>query len=148
MSIKFYDLHIKSTSISLNFFDNSTKDFTLNASLLDDLFKESDFISLHVPAQKEYVISDKEFSKMKTGVGLINAARGGVVDEKALLKNISENKVSFAALDTFENEPNPSVKILTNQNISLTPHIGAATKEAQKRIGIELAVQILKIYNS
>ena len=112
------------------------------------MFKESDFISLHVPAQKKYVISDKEFSKMKNGVGLMNAARGGVLDEKALLKNISENKVLFAALDTFENEPNPSVKILMNQNISLTPHIGAATKEAQKRIGIELADQIIEIYSS
>ena len=112
------------------------------------LLKKSDFISLHVPAQKKYVISDKEFSKMKNGVGLINAARGGVLDEKALLKNISENKVLFAALDTFENEPNPSVKILMNQNISLTPHIGAATKEAQKRIGIELADQIIEIYSS
>jgi D-3-phosphoglycerate dehydrogenase len=148
MSIKFYDLHIKSTNLSLNFFDNSTKDFTLKASSLNDLFKESDFISLHVPAQKKYVISDKEFSKMKNGVGLINAARGGVLDEKALVKNISENKVLFAALDTFENEPNPSVKILMNQNISLTPHIGAATKEAQKRIGIELADQIIEIYSS
>ena len=92
--------------------------------------------------------SQNEFSKMRDGVGIVNAARGGVIDEMALLNNISKNKVSFAALDTFENEPNPSIKILMNQNISLTPHIGAATNEAQKRIGIELADQIINIYNS
>ena len=148
MNVKFSDLHTKSASLKLEFFDGSNKDFKLNSSSMDDLLKESDFITLHVPAQKEYIISQNEFSKMKTGVGLINAARGGVVDEKALLKNISKNKVSFAALDTFENEPNPSIKILMNQKISLTPHIGAATNEAQKRIGIELADQIINIYNS
>jgi D-3-phosphoglycerate dehydrogenase len=76
---------------------------------------------------------------MKDGIGLINAARGGVVDEVALDKYISDGKVSFAALDTFENEPNPEIKLLMNPKISLTPHIGAATNEAQDRIGIELA---------
>lgn len=148
MNVKFSDLHTKSASLKLEFFDGSNKDFKLNSSSLDDLLKESDFITLHVPAQKEYIISQNEFSKMRDGVGIVNAARGGVIDEMALLNNISKNKVSFAALDTFENEPNPSIKILMNQNISLTPHIGAATNEAQKRIGIELADQIINIYNS
>ena len=83
---------------------------------------------------------------MKNGVGIINAARGGTIDENELLKNIQNRKVSFAALDTFENEPLPSLKILMNNNISLSPHIGAATNEAQKRIGIELADQIISTY--
>jgi len=148
MNVKFSDLQTKSATLKLEFFDASNKDFKLNSSPMDDLLKESDFITLHVPAQKEYVISENEFSKMRDGVGIVNASRGGVIDEMALLNNISKNKVSFAALDTFENEPNPSIKILMNQNISLTPHIGAATNEAQKRIGIELADQIINIYNS
>ena len=83
---------------------------------------------------------------MKNGSGIINAARGGVIDEESLIKYIDNKNLSFAALDTFENEPTPSIKILMNQKISMTPHIGAATKEAQKRIGIELAEQIINLY--
>ena len=148
MNIIFYDLHSQEAQIDINFFDGSTKTFMLKSSTFEKLLSESDFISLHVPAQKDYIIGDKEFQLMKDGSGIINAARGGVIDEESLIKQIESGKVSFAALDTFENEPNPSIKILMNQNISLTPHIGAATKEAQKRIGIELADQIINIYNS
>ena len=148
MNIIFYDLHSQEAQIDINFFDGSTKTFMLKSSTFEKLLSESDFISLHVPAQKDYIIGDKEFQLMKDGSGIINAARGGVIDEESLIKYIESGKVSFAALDTFENEPNPSIKILMNQNISLTPHIGAATKEAQKRIGIELADQIINIYNS
>jgi D-3-phosphoglycerate dehydrogenase len=82
---------------------------------------------------------------MKTGAGVINASRGGVIDEVALNKNINDGKISFAALDTFENEPKPEITLLMNPKISLTPHIGAATNEAQDRIGIELADQITEI---
>ena len=148
MNIIFYDLHSQEAQIDINFFEGSTKTFMLKSSTFEKLLSESDFISLHVPAQKDYIIGDKEFQLMKDGSGIINAARGGVIDEESLIKHIESGKVSFAALDTFENEPNPSIKILMNQNISLTPHIGAATKEAQKRIGIELADQIINIYNS
>ena len=148
MNIIFYDLHSQEAQIDINFFEGSTKTFILKSSTFEKLLSESDFISLHVPAQKDYIIGDKEFQLMKDGSGIINAARGGVIDEESLIKHIESGKVSFAALDTFENEPNPSIKILMNQNISLTPHIGAATKEAQKRIGIELADQIINIYNS
>ena len=148
MNIIFYDLHSQEAQIDINFFDGSTKTFMLKSSTFEKLLSESDFISLHVPAQKDYIIGDKEFQLMKDGSGIINAARGGIIDEESLIKHIESGKVSFAALDTFENEPNPSIKILMNQNISLTPHIGAATKEAQKRIGIELADQIINIYNS
>ena len=148
MNVIFYDLHNKKAKIEINFFDGSSKKFELESSTFDELLKESDFISLHVPAQKDYIIGDKEFSLMKNGSGIINAARGGVIDEKSLIKYIDNKNLSFAALDTFENEPTPSIKILMNQKISMTPHIGAATKEAQKRIGIELAEQIINIYNS
>ncbi len=146
MDVIYFDLHNKESEIILNFFDGSEKVFKMKSIDLSTLLKNSDFITLHVPAQKNYIISGKEFNIMKNGVGIINAARGGTIDENELLKNIQNGKVSFAALDTFENEPLPSLKILMNNNISLSPHIGAATNEAQKRIGIELADQIISIY--
>jgi D-3-phosphoglycerate dehydrogenase len=79
---------------------------------------------------------------MKEGAGLVNAARGGVIDEVALVAALDSGKLSFAGLDTFENEPTPEMKLLMHSKISLTPHIGAATNEAQDRIGTELADQI------
>jgi len=111
----------------------------------DELIKNSDFISLHVPAQEEYVIDSNVISKMKKGAGIINAARGGIIDEVALVKALDDGHLSFAGLDTFENEPKPEVKLLMHEKISLTPHIGAATLEAQNRIGEELATQISKL---
>ena len=146
MDVIYFDLHNKESEIKLNFFDGSKKVFKMKSIDLSTLLKNSDFITLHVPAQKNYLITAKEFNMMKNGVGIINAARGGTIDENELIKNIQNRKVSFAALDTFENEPLPSLKILMNNNISLSPHIGAATNEAQKRIGIELADQIISIY--
>jgi len=100
---------------------------------------------LHVPAQKEYAISTKEFEIMKDGAILVNAARGGVIDEVALVAALESGKIAKAALDVFENEPTPEIQLLMNPNLSLTPHIGAATAEAQDRIGTELAQQIIEI---
>ena len=145
MHVIYYDLHNDKVSIELKFFDNKKIDFNLEKSSFKDVLSKSDFITLHVPAQKEYVIGEKEFDLMKTGAGVINASRGGVIDEVALNKNINDGKISFAALDTFENEPKPEITLLMNPKISLTPHIGAATNEAQDRIGIELADQITEI---
>ena len=145
MNVVFYDLHTESVSLELKFFNKSNLKFDLERSTFKEVLSISDFITLHVPAQKKYVISDAEFNIMKPGVGVINAARGGVVDEVALDKYLTEGKIAFAALDTFENEPKPEIKLLMNPNISLTPHIGAATNEAQDRIGLELAEQIIQI---
>lgn len=110
---------------------------------LDELFASSDFISVHVPGGK--LISGAEFDKMKKGVVLVNASRGGVIDELALIEALNSGKVLHAALDVFENEPSPKKEILTHPKISLTPHIGAATVEAQERIGIELAEKIIEL---
>ena len=82
---------------------------------------------------------------MKNGSGILNLSRGGVVNEEELLKALDSEKLAFAAIDTFENEPKPRIKILMNSKISLSPHIGAATLEAQDRIGIELAEKIIEI---
>lgn len=108
--------------------------------------KEADFISLHIPKQADgsAVIQKVEFDLMKKGVVIANAARGGVIDESALLEAIAEGKVAYAGLDVFENEPNPRADLLNNEKIGTTPHIGAATGEAQDRIGLELADLIVK----
>lgn len=109
---------------------------------LDDLLAKSDMISVHVPGGK--VITKEEIAKMKDGVILVNAARGGVIDEQDLVEGLNSGKIAHAGLDVFENEPAPSLTILTHPKISLTPHIGAATEEAQERIGIELAELIIE----
>ena len=147
MNVIAYDKFLESAVIKLDFMDNKSIDFNIKISKFDDLLKNSDFISLHVPAQKNYVIGKNEFDKMKDGVGIINAARGGVINEVELVSAIENGKVSFAGLDTFENEPKPEIKLLMNSKLSLTPHIGAATNEAQDRIGLELAEQITNLLN-
>ena len=110
---------------------------------LNDVLKNSDFISLHVPGGK--VITSKEIALMKQGAGIINASRGGVIDEVNLLDALNSGKLSFAGLDVFENEPQPRQDLLSHPKVSLSPHIGAATEEAQQRIGIELAEKIIQV---
>ena len=145
MKVIFTDNEIESLDLKLDFYDGQSITFKLENNTLDTVLKEADFITVHVPAQKEYILSSQEFSKMKDGVGIINASRGGTVDEVALIKALEKNKVSFAGLDVFESEPNPEIRILMDSKISLTPHIGAATLEAQDRIGLELAEQIITL---
>lgn len=145
MKVVAFDPFIDSANIGLEFFDGQTVNFEFKTISKEDVLKQSDFISLHVPAQEGYVISTKEFNMMKDGAGIVNAARGGVIDEVALVKAIESGKISNAALDVFEGEPTPEIPLLMNRNISLTPHIGAATLEAQARIGEELATQIIDI---
>lgn len=143
MKVMAYDPFIDSAHLTLDFFDGQTVSFTVDTISKEEVLKQADFISLHVPAQKEYVISTKEFGMMKKGAGIVNASRGGVIDEVALVKAIEDGIISNAALDVFEKEPSPEIQLLMNKNISLTPHIGAATLEAQDRIGEELAAQII-----
>ena len=145
MNIIFFDKLNKEVSLTLNFFDGQSKTFNLSYSSYEDLLNSSDFITVHIPASDKYIIDSNEFSQMKNGVGILNLSRGGILNEEELLKNIESGRVSFAGIDTFENEPKPSIKILMNSNISLTPHIGAATNEAQDRIGVELADKINEI---
>jgi D-3-phosphoglycerate dehydrogenase len=105
---------------------------------------------LHVPKQADgsAVIGKNEFSKMKKGVRIVNAARGGVIDEDALIEALDNGTVAAAALDVFENEPNPRKELLAHPKIACTPHIGAATGEAQDRIGEELADLIIQQFGT
>ena len=145
MKVIAFDPFIEKTTVSVSFFDGQAVDFEIKTVSKETVLKESDFISLHVPAQKDFVIGEAELKLMKEGAGLINAARGGVVNEVALVAALDSNKLAFAGLDTFENEPTPAVQVLMNQKVSLTPHIGAATNQAQDRIGSELATQIIAL---
>lgn len=114
---------------------------------LNEIIGELDYISFHVPKQAggKAVVDEDLIAKMKTGAILVNAARGGVIDENALLKGLTSGKIRAAGLDVFENEPNPRKDLLTDEKIAATPHIGAATDEAQDRIGDELATQIIHL---
>lgn len=145
MKVIYYDPFIESAMVKVPFYDGQSVSFSFNSLSKEEVLKSADFITLHVPAQKEYIIGKNEFNIMKNGVGLVNAARGGVIDEVALVDALESGKVSFAGLDVFESEPNPEIKILMHPQISLTPHIGAATGEAQDRIGSELASQIITL---
>ena len=145
MNVLFYDKFNQKADLDLKFFDGQKISFKLKSSSFEDLLKESDFITLHIPASDKYIIDSKEISQMKKGVGILNLSRGGLLNENELLKNIETEHISFAGIDTYENEPKPSIKILMNSSVSLTPHIGAATNEAQDRIGVELAEKINEI---
>lgn len=145
MNIVAYDPFIESMNLELEFFDGQKLSFKIDTVSKEDVLNQADFLTLHVPAQKDYIIDEKEFNQMKDGVIIANAARGGVINEIALVNAIESGKVARAALDVFENEPKPEIQLLMNSALSLTPHTGAATNEAQDRIGTELADQIISI---
>lgn len=145
MKVLAFDPFIEKAKLELNFFDGQNLEFDIETISKEEVLKQSDFLTLHVPAQKDYVIGKKELDMMKDGVIIVNAARGGVIDEVALVTAIESGKVARAALDVFENEPKPEIKLLMNPALSLTPHTGAATNEAQDRIGTELASQIIEL---
>tara|TARA_B100002052_G_scaffold298724_1_gene333185 strand:- start:932 stop:1882 length:951 start_codon:yes stop_codon:yes gene_type:complete len=145
MNVLYADKFIEEQEIEIKYFDNQKLSFKLSSTKIDVLLKKSDFITLHVPSTDKYLIDKKEISLMKNGAGIVNLARGGVVNEEELLKALDSDKLSFAAIDTFENEPKPKMKVLMNSKISLSPHIGAATLEAQDRIGLELGEKIIEI---
>jgi D-3-phosphoglycerate dehydrogenase len=139
------DKYVDKADVKVDFYNGQFINVEFETEPLEDILKHSDFITLHVPAQDGYVIGKEEFELMKKDVGIVNCARGGVIDEVALIAALDAEKVLFAGLDVFENEPTPEIQILMHPKISLTPHIGAATLEAQDRIGTELAEQIISL---
>ena len=146
MKILAHDKFIKEQNITLNFFNGEKKTFTIETSELNEVLKNSDFITLHVPKiDNKALIGAEEIGMMKTGAGIVNTSRGGNIDETALMFALDKEKLSYAGLDVFENEPTPSIHLLMHNAISMSPHIGAATLEAQDRIGSELAEQIISL---
>lgn len=145
MKVVYYDPEVDTCELTLRFFDQQEICFQFTSSSQSEVLEVSDFITIHVPSQKHYALGAQEFAQMKDGVGVVNLARGGVLDEVALINAMESKKVAFAALDVFESEPSPEIRVLMHPNISLSPHIGAATLEAQDRIGLELASQIITL---
>ncbi|SMP32604.1 D-2-hydroxyacid dehydrogenase [Chryseobacterium profundimaris] len=136
----------KTKVLTLEFFDGQTLNFEITSTNdMDAFLNEADFISINTPKTNEYIIDTPQFEKMKDGVYIVNTARGGVINEVALIDFIESGKVAGAALDVFEKEPNPEVLLLMNPALSLSPHVGGNTVDAQEKIGVELAEQIIKI---
>ena len=148
MKIIAHDKFINKSTITISFFDNQKMNFEIKTTTLKSVLNQSDFITFHIPKnRKKSLIGKKEFDIMKDGVFIVNSSRGGIIDETDLIQAIESGKVQSAGLDVFENEPNPSVNILMNDKISLSPHIGGSTIEAQERIGLELADKIINFYS-
>lgn len=145
LEVLFTDHNTKEATLDLTFFDGQSVSFNLKNKDLKEVLANSDFVSLHVPSQEKYLIEKKELALMKPGSGIVNTSRGGVLDEVALVEALDSGHLAFAGLDVFESEPNPEIKILMNPKISLSPHVGGSTIEAQQRIGIELAQKVIKL---
>ena len=147
MNVIAFDKKIEKIKIHLDHIKNQNIFFDLKTSSLNDVLKESDFITLHIPKINDKpFIGKHELDIMKKGVGIINTSRGGLIDEGELIKFLNNKKVSFAALDVYENEPTPNIQVLMHDKISLSPHIGGSTVEAQERIGDEIVKEIKSFY--
>ena len=148
MKVLAVDPVINEMEIGVNVFNSDEVKLAvkINTVSLEEMLANADFISLHVPFIGKPFFSDAEFAQMKDGVVLVNCARGGTVDETALLKALESGKVAAAGLDVFENEPTPRKELLVHPRVSLTPHIGASTMQAQANIGKELADQMIAFF--
>lgn len=140
------DLHVETAEIPVGP-KSSGLMVNIDTVPMDEMLEKADFISLHVPSTDKPILGKEEMAKMKAGVILINTARGGSIDEDALLEELSSNKIKAAGLDVFVGEPKPREDLLNHSAISVSPHIGASTGEAQEKIGIELAEQIIAYFN-
>ncbi len=148
MSVRAHDPYVQDAEvgIQLNDFEDLRFGVRVRTEQLDKILRESDFISFHIPGTGRALIGAEELAKMKNGVFLINTARGGVIDEEALLAALDSGKVAGVGLDVYENEPTPRESLLKHPNVSCTPHIGASTVEAQAYIGMELADKIIAFF--
>lgn len=146
MKVKVLTRSPKTETVSLNFFDGQKIDFQITSiNDWDEFLTDTDFISLNTPKTNEYILDAPQFEKMKDGVYIVNTARGGVINEVALVDYIAKGKIAGAALDVFENEPKPELALLMNSSLSLSPHLGGNTLDAQEKIGTELVAQIVEI---
>lgn len=146
MKVKVLTRKPKTETLTLDFFDGQKVNFEITSiNNMDEFLKDLDFLTLNTPKTTEYIIDSPQFEKMKDGIFIVNTARGGVINEVSLLDFIESGKVAGAALDVFENEPQPELPLLMNPSLSLSPHLGGNTLDAQEKIGTELALQILEI---
>lgn len=146
MNIMPVDLMLDDATLELSFQGN--KEITVSVKIdtveMDEMLAKADYISLHVPSLGKALLGKAEMEKMKDGVILVNTARGGTIDEDALLAALESGKVGGAGLDVFDNEPTPRKDLLNHSKVSVSPHIGASTLEAQRNIGLELAEKLIE----
>lgn len=142
MNVFAYDPYVSDADLQIGNANYKIK-VNIKTTSLDEVLVNADYFSLHLPSLGRPVLGAQEFSKMKRGVYIVNCSRGGTIDEDALLSALESGIVSAAGLDVFNNEPTPRTDILQHERISLTPHIGASTEEAQNKIGIELATKLI-----
>lgn len=145
MNIAVHDHNLDEVELEIPFADGQSLKTKIQPTDLKTVLNTSDFVTVHVSGAGKTLIGKKEIAMMKDQAGIVNTARGGVVNEVELLAALEDGKLRYAALDVFENEPTPAMQVLMSPYTSLTPHIGAATLEAQDRIGEELADQIIEL---
>lgn len=151
MNVLAFDPYVSQVDLSLNLpalGNNSRIKVTIKTVSEEKVVAESDFITFHLPFNEgsKPIVDAPKIAKMKKGVGLINCSRGGVISESDLLDALNSGQVAFAGLDVFEKEPPENTAILKHQNLSMSPHIGGSTKEAQNRIGLELAEKVIEYF--
>lgn len=149
MKVIAYDPYVSEARIDMNI--NETQ-FTAEIKTVsfDEVLTNADIFTLHIPmpADGKPVLGDTELKKMKKGAVVINTARGGIIDEVALLKNLNNGQIGFAGLDVFENEPTPMAELLVHPKVSSSPHIGGSTAEAQERVGAEIAEKVISYFKN
>lgn len=154
MHVLAFDPYVDKVDISLNLpalgQNNSRIKVTINTVSDESVLTHADFITFHLPFNEgdKPIVDAAKMAKMKRGVGLVNCSRGGVISESDLLAALNSGQVGFAGLDVFEKEPPINMDILKHDNVSLSPHIGGSTKEAQNRIGIELAEKVIEFFKN
>lgn len=149
MQVKVLTTKARTESISLKFFDGQRVDFQIETTdNMEEFLKDLDFLTINTPKTDGYLIDNEQFKLMKDGIFIVNTARGGVINEKSLIDAIESGKVAGAALDVFEEEPTPALSLLMNPALSLSPHLGGNTVDAQEKIGTELAEQIIELSKS
>ncbi len=148
MTVLPVDLMLDDATIDMAFQGNKeiTVSIKIDTVAMDEMLAKADYISLHVPSLGKALLGAEEMEKMKDGVILVNTARGGTIDENALLAALESGKVGGAGLDVFDNEPTPRADLINHPKVSVSPHIGASTLEAQRNIGLELAEKLMDLF--
>ena len=143
MEVLVFDKDVVKKTIALDLPNGETYNFEIDIKPLEEVCMKSDFISMHVLKEDDVTISKEAFELMKMGVCLVNTSDSGVIDEVELLKAMDSGIVKHAALDCFDNQPRPDMRVLMNPNISLSPNIAKRTKEVKIKIGEVFAKALL-----
>lgn len=146
MKVKVHTRTPKTETLTLDFFDGQKLNFDISTNTdLEDFLQDVEFLSINTPKTDRYIIAENEFNQMKDGIFIVNTAQGGAINEMALIDAVEDGKVAGAALDVFENEPTPELSVLMNPALSLSPHLAGNTADAQKKIDLELANQLIQL---